>query len=457
RAGKAAAGTGTAAATVAPGREASPASDDGAGAVVAGAAADGHDAMIVRETLPNGVRLVTEAMPEAQSASVGLWIGIGTRDEPVDLAGASHFLEHLLFKGTPRHTALAIAEAFDAIGGEANAFSTKEYTVVHGRVLAEDLELCCDILSDMVVSPSIRADDVEAERRVVLEEIALRDDTPDDLVFDVFSEAVFGEHPLARPVLGTSESVASLTPSAVRGFHGSGYGAGNIVVAAAGALDHPRIAALVADLLPAGGQPVERRTEEARPGRALRLVPKDSEQVHIVLGGVGYSREHPDRFAWEVLDVLLGGGMSSRLFQEIREQRGMAYSVYSYRDLYQETGMYGVYVGTSPENAAEVLKISEGILDTLAADGPDEAEVVRAKGHLRGSLMLSLEDSANRMSRLGRSELMRGEVVTIDKLLARMGSVTVADVARVAADLLRPEGRVLTIVGPVDEEDVPGW
>lgn len=413
--------------------------------------------MIVRETLGNGVRLVTEAMPEARSASLGLWVGTGTRDEPLELAGASHFLEHLLFKGTPRHTALQIAEAFDAIGGEANAFSTKEYTVVHGRVLAEDLELCCDILSEMVTSPLIRPEDVEAERRVVLEEIALRDDTPDDLVFDVFAEAVFGEHVLARPVLGTSESVASLTPAAVRGFHDAGYGASNIVVAAAGALDHEQLAGWVREVLPVGGRPVERRPEEARGARALRLVAKDSEQVHLVLGGVGYSREHPDRFAWEVLDVLLGGGMSSRLFQEIREQRGMAYSVYSYRDLYQEAGMYGVYVGTSPENTTEVLKISEAILDALAADGPTEAEVVRAKGHLRGSLMLSLEDSANRMSRIGRSELLRGEVITIDELAARMDAVTVEDVARVAADLLRPEGRVLTIVGPVDQEDLPGW
>ncbi|MGH2718107.1 MAG: M16 family metallopeptidase, partial [Actinomycetota bacterium] len=361
------------------------------------------------------------------------------------------------FKGTPRHSALEIAEAFDAIGGEANAFSTKEYTVVHGRVLAEDLELCCDILSAMVATPLIREEDLEAERRVVLEEIALRDDTPDDLVFDVFCEAVFGEHALARPVLGTSESVASLTPAEVRGFHDAGYGASNLVVAAAGALDQAQLAAWVGDLLPAGGRPVVRQPEQARSSRALRLVAKDSEQVHVVLGGLGYSREHPDRFAWEVLDVLLGGGMSSRLFQEIREQRGMAYSVYSYRDLYQETGMYGVYVGTSPENTAEVLKISEAILDALAGEGPTEAEVVRAKGHLRGSLMLGLEDSANRMSRVGRSELLRGEVITIDELVARMEAVTVADVARVAADLLRPEGRVLTIVGPVDEEDLPGW
>jgi predicted Zn-dependent peptidase len=414
--------------------------------------------MILRRALDNGVRVVTERMPEARSASIGFWIGTGTRDERPELAGAAHFLEHLLFKGTPRHSALDIAEAFDAIGGETNAFSTKEYTVVHGRVLAEDLGLCCDYLADMVVHPLIRAEDVEAERRVVLEEIALRDDTPDDLVFDVFAEAVYGEHPLARPVLGTSESVASLSAGAVRGFHDAGYNAANIVVAAAGLVDAAAIAGWVSELFPAAGATSPPRPlVEARRARGVRVVDKDSEQVHLVLGGLGYSREHPDRFAWEVLDVLLGGGMSSRLFQEIREQRGMAYSVYSYRDLYQETGMYGIYVGTSPENTAEVLKIAEGILDALAADGPTPAEVERAKGHLRGSLALSLEDSANRMSRLGRSELMRGEILTVDELMAKMEAVTLQEVARVAADLLSPGGRVLTVVGPVEDGDLPGW
>jgi predicted Zn-dependent peptidase len=414
--------------------------------------------MILRTALDNGVRVVTERMPEARSASIGFWIGAGTRDERPELAGAAHLLEHLLFKGTPRHSALDIAEAFDAIGGETNAFSTKEYTVVHGRVLAEDLALCCDYLADMVVHPLIRPDDVEAERRVVLEEIALRDDTPDDLVFDVFAEAVYGEHPLARPVLGTSESVASLTPGAVRGFHDAGYNATNIVVAAAGLVDAAEIAGWVSELFPAAGATSPPRPlVEARRARGVRVIDKDSEQVHLVLGGLGYSREHPDRFAWEVLDVLLGGGMSSRLFQEIREQRGMAYSVYSYRDLYQEAGMYGIYVGTSPENTAEVLKIAEGILDALAADGPTPAEVERAKGHLRGSLALSLEDSANRMSRLGRSELLRGEILTVDELMAKMEAVTVHDVARVAADLLSPGGRVLTVVGPVEDGDLPGW
>lgn len=414
--------------------------------------------MIIRGSLPNGVRVVTEAMPEVRSAAIGFWIGTGTRDEPVQLAGASHFLEHLLFKGTPSRSALDIAEAFDAIGGETNAFSTKEYTVVHGRVLAEDLKLCCDYLSDMVCNPLIHPEDVDSERRVVLEEIALRDDTPDDLVFDVFSEAVYGEHPLARAVLGTHESVGSLTPEAVRGFHSAGYHPANVVVAAAGRIDHDQVAEWVAELFPTDGRPaLHREPQAARLTRNLRVVPKDSEQVHLVLGGLGYSREHEDRFAWEVLDVLLGGGMSSRLFQEIREQRGLAYSVYSFRDLYQDTGMYGVYVGTMPENTAEVLKISEGILDTLAEEGPTEAEVSRAKGHLRGSFALSLEDSANRMSRLGRSELMRGQILTVDELLARMDAVTPEDVSRVAADLLGAEARALTVVGPVHDDDLPGW
>ena len=420
--------------------------------------------MIVRSTAANGVRVVTEAMPEARSASVGFWIGVGSRDEPPELAGASHFLEHLLFKGTGRRSALAIAEAFDAIGGDTNAFTTKEYTCVHGRVLAEDLAMCTDYLADMVASPAIAEEDVEAERRVVLEEIALRDDTPDDLVFDVYAETLFGDQPLGRAVLGTRESIGSVEAAAVRGFHRERYRAHNIVVSAAGQVDHAEVLGWVEGLLPPGGAPevgaggpARGGAGQAGGGRRAEVVGKDSEQVHLVLGGLGYSREHADRFAWEVLDVLMGGGMSSRLFQEIREQRGLAYSVFSYRELYRETGAFGVYAGTMPENTAEVLKISEGILDSLASSGPTGAEVDRAKGHLKGSLLLSLEDSSNRMSRLGRSELVRGEILTIDQLTARLEAVTVDDVARVAADLLRPECRVLTVVGPVGDGDLPGW
>lgn len=398
-------------------------------------------------------------MPEVASTSLGFWIGTGTRDEPDEsLAGSSHFLEHLLFKGTDRYSALGIAETFDAIGGESNAFSTKEYTCVHGRVLVEDLELCCDILADMVANPAIRPEDVDSERKVVLEEISLRDDTPDDLIFDLFAEVVFGAHPLARPVLGTSESVGTVSAQQVRGFHDAGYRAGNIVVSAAGCVDHERLSAWVAERFPPdGGGPVRRDPVAAAGVRTALVIPKDTEQVHVLLGGLAYARDHQDRFAWEVLDVLLGGGMSSRLFQEIREQRGLAYSVYSYRDLYQETGMYGVYAGTAPENTSEVLKIAEGVLDGLAGAGPTQAEVKRAKGHLRGSLVLSLEDSSNRMSRIGRAELLRGEILPIEEILARVEAVTLADVARVATDLFRPERRVLTVVGPVDEGDLPGW
>ncbi|HEU5003496.1 MAG TPA: pitrilysin family protein [Actinomycetota bacterium] len=415
--------------------------------------------MIIRSTAANGVRVVTEAMPEVRSASVGFWIGVGSRDEPIELAGASHFLEHLLFKGTGRRSALAIAEAFDAIGGDTNAFTTKEYTCVHGRVLAEDLAMCTDYLADMVASPAIAEEDVEAERRVVLEEIALRDDTPDDLVFDVYAETLFGDQPLGRAVLGTRESIGAVGAGAVRGFHQERYRAPNIVVSAAGQVDHDQVAGWVETLLPPGEAVTPGGAGSGRflSGRRAEVVAKDSEQVHLVLGGAGYSREHPDRFAWEVLDVLMGGGMSSRLFQEIREQRGLAYSVFSYRELYRETGAFGIYAGTMPENTAEVLKISEGILDTLASAGPTGAEVDRAKGHLKGSLLLSLEDSSNRMSRLGRSELVRGEILTVDELTARLEAVTVGDVARVAADLLRPECRVLTVVGPVEDGDLPGW
>ncbi|MEA2532692.1 MAG: hypothetical protein QOJ93_503, partial [Actinomycetota bacterium] len=260
--------------------------------------------MIVRTVLPNGVRVVTEAMPEVRSASIGFWIGAGSRDEPAELAGSTHFLEHLLFKGTERHSALDIAEVFDAIGGESNAFSTKEYTCVHGRVLDRDLEMATDYLGDMVAEPAIRPDDVDSERKVVLEEIALRDDTPDDLIFDVFAEDVFGDHPLGRPVLGTVETVSAASPESVREFHRAGYHPRNIVVSAAGSIEHDRLSEWITSLFPGDARPALRREPVAAAGgRRLHVVEKDSEQVHLLLGGLGYSREHPDRFAWEVLDI----------------------------------------------------------------------------------------------------------------------------------------------------------
>jgi predicted Zn-dependent peptidase len=414
--------------------------------------------LISRSVLPNGLRVVTERMPGVRSVSIGFWVGAGSRDEPPGLQGSSHFLEHLLFKGTEKRTARDIAEAFDAVGGEANAFSAKEYTCVHGRVLDADLPMCADFLSDMVCAPALREEDVANERRVILEEIAMQEDTPDDLVHDLFAEATFGDHPLARPILGTAETVSAITPGSLGDFHRGGYRAGNVVVSAAGNVDHEELVSRIAGAFPpeeTGG--AAREPAQPSPAGRLRVITRATEQAHLIVGGLGLSRRHPDRFAWGLLDNLLGGGMSSRLFQEIRERRGLAYSIYSYRNPFGETGLYAIYVGTMPGNVGEALNVISEELDRVMEAGVTEAELERAKGHTRGALVLSLEDPSSRMTRLGRSELLSGEILSIDELVARVDGVTLEDVSRVARDLLRPESRVLAAIGPLTEGDFPGW
>ena len=411
-----------------------------------------------RSVLPSGIRVLTERMPEVRSVSIGFWIGVGSRDEPAPLQGSSHFLEHLLFKGTEKRGAREIAEAFDAVGGEANAFSAKEYTCVYGRVLDKDLPMAADYLADMVRNAILRPEDVASERKVILEEIAMHEDTPDDLVHDVFAEALFGTHPLGREVMGTVQTVNAISPESLRCFHHNNYHPHNTVVAAAGNVDHEEVVSWIEAFFPGD----QRRSEPRAPdvptaSRGVTVVRRKTEQAHIVVGGLGYSRQDPDRFAWGVLDNLLGGGMSSRLFQEIREKRGLAYSVYSYRSMFSETGLYAIYAGTAPASAKEVLQLIGEEMDRLVTDGITEDELERAKGHTRGGIVLGLEDPSSRMSRLGKSELIRGEILSIDELVARVDAVTLDDVNRVGRELLAPGGRVLTVVGPFKASDFDGW
>jgi len=409
--------------------------------------------MIVRTVLANGVRVVTEAMPEVRSASIGFWIGAGSRDEPAELAGSSHFLEHLLFKGTDRHSALDIAEVFDAIGGESNAFSSKEYTCVHGRVLDRDLEMATDYLGDMVAEPAIRPDDVASERRVVLEEIALRDDTPDDLIFDVFAEDVFGDHPLGRPVLGTVETVSAASSESVREFHRAGYHPRNIVVSAAGSIDHDRLSAWIASLFPDDDRPAVRREPVAASvGRRLHVVEKDSEQVHLLLGGLGYSREHADRFAWEVLDILLGGGMSSRLFQEIREKRGLVYSIYSFAQPYMDGGLFGIYAGTGESEAEELMPVTLEELRKVQTS-VTLAELGRAKAQVKASVLMSLESTGSRCEQLARQIQVFGRVLTTEETVKKIMAVTPEDIQRAAVRHFRGKP-TLAAMGPANR--VPG-
>ncbi len=402
-----------------------------------------------------GLRLVTESMPHVRSVSVGLWIDIGSRDEPDDIAGASHFLEHMLFKGTQRRSALDIANAFDAVGGEINAYSAREHTCFYARVLDDDLPMAIDILGDMFKDAALREDEIESERRVVLEEIHMAADVPEDLVHDRFSAAAWPGHALGRPVLGTEETVGSMGADRVRTYYKAGYIADRLVIADAGNVTHGRVADLVRGSFEAGSAPTKR--DAAKPPRfgAPRAIydVRDSEQVHLVWGLEALSREDPDRYALSVMSLLYGGGMSSRLFQEVREKRGLAYSIYSGEHLHLESGTFSVYAGTQTQTAAEVLKIIREEAAAVASGDVTEDEVERAKGQMRGGLVLSMDDPGGRMSRLGRSELVHGEVLTVDDLLQRVDAVSLDDVTRVAKRVFDSEA-VLSCIGPVPENDL---
>jgi predicted Zn-dependent peptidase len=393
-------------------------------------------------------------MPELRSVAVGFWAGTGSRDEPDPLAGASHFLEHLLFKGTAERSAQDIAEVVEAVGGEMNAFTTKEYTAYYVRLLDENLDLGLDILSDVVWAPAFRPDEVDCERQVILEEIRMHEDTPDDLVHSLFSEALFPGQTVGREVLGVRDAIVAMSRDDIAGFHHHHYRAGNIVVAAAGNVDHDEIVAGIAARFTGGLGDREPRPEaEIRPVGAVRVLHRPTEQAHLVLGMPGLSRSDPDRWALSVLNHVVGGGMSSRLFQEVREKRGLAYSVYSYRSALEDTGTFAVYAGTAPERAPEVLSIIDAELDRLCAERSlAPAELERAKGHFKGQMALGLESSAARMERIGRSAVTSGEVQTVDAMVAAIDAVSPEDVARVIDRVLAAGPRVLAAVGPVDAD-----
>ena len=408
-----------------------------------------------RTVLPSGMRIVTEQMAGARSATIGVWVGVGSRHETAALHGASHFLEHLLFKGTKERSALEISIALDAVGGEFNAFTAKEYTCFHARVLDEDLPLAVDVLGDMITSSVIAHEDVEAEREVILDEIAMHDDDPDDVVHQLFAEQAWGsDSPLGRAIAGTEASINGLDRTRIRRFYKRHYRPSNMVVSVAGNLDHARVVRQVREAFGrAGFLDGEAAPELAtvptlvgvNPGKVATSRP--FEQVNVVLGMEGLHRDHPDRFALGVLNTALGGGTSSRLFQEIRERRGLAYSVYSFASHHAESGVVGVAVGCLPAKLDEVLATVRSELARVAAEGITAEELRIGKGQLRGGLVLGLEDSASRMSRLGRAELVHDELLDVDDVLARIDAVTLEEVRAVAAAVFtRPE--ILAVVGP---------
>ncbi len=410
--------------------------------------------MIRVAQLDCGLRLVTEDMADVRSVTAGYWVGTGSRDEDTKLAGASHFLEHLLFKGTPGRSAREIAEAVDAVGGDMNAFTTKEYTSFYIRLLSDHIDMALDILCDIMWSPALRPDEVEAERRVILEEILMHADEPADLVHERFSDSLFPGHPLGREVLGVRDSVTAMTVEDIRGFFEHHYRPANMVVAVAGDLDHDSVADGIESRFAGrlGGGAPPRRAPDLEP-RRLSVTRRPTEQAHLVLGGRAPSRHDPSRWALAALNHVLGGGLSSRLFQEIRERRGLAYSVFSERIAFDDTGALSIYVGTSPQRVREVLDLVETELDGLADKGLTESELGVAIGHLRAETLLSLEDSGARMGRTGRSLLLHGEVLSIDELLAKIDSVTLENVHAVARRVLA-EPRTLAVVGPFEPDDL---
>ncbi|WP_433495301.1 M16 family metallopeptidase [Micromonospora sp. CA-248089] len=411
-----------------------------------------------RTVLPSGLRVLTEAIPAMRSVSFGIWVAVGSRDENGTQAGAAHFLEHLLFKGTNKRSALEISAQIEAVGGETNAFTTKEYTCYYARVLDEDLPLAIDVMCDLVADSVLAPADVETERGVILEEIAMHDDEPGDEVHDLFARAVYGDHPLGRLISGTEETVTPMTRRQIQSFYRRRYTAPQIVIAAAGNLDHAAVVKLVRQALrgtpldtdPASPAPHRSATPAVRTKPATTLVePKETEQAHVILGCPGIDRTDDRRFALGVLNNVLGGGMSSRLFQEIREQRGLAYSVYSYASQYADSGVFAVYAGCAPGKVDEVLDLTRAGLARVAAEGITEAELARGKGMSKGSFVLGLEDTGSRMSRLAKGELLYGNLMPVDDLLSRVDAVTLDDVNALAADLLgRPMS--LAVVGPFD-------
>ncbi|HZA60364.1 MAG TPA: pitrilysin family protein [Actinomycetota bacterium] len=414
------------------------------------------DSTIRRTEYTSGVRLITERMPAVRSVTLGFWVTAGSRDEAPRIAGASHFLEHLLFKGTRKRSARDIAEAFDAVGGDLNAYTAKENTTFYSRVLDRDVGMAVEHLCDMLLDSQIRAVDLDAERQVILEEISMHEDSPDELVHDLFTENLWGEHPLGRPVLGTVRTISAMSRDQIRRFWKRHYQPGRFVVVAAGNVDHDHVAGLLADSFELGEPAPESRSRLRDAGDAPKAFGRSevrrrtTEQAHICLGTSGLSRSDPRRFAFGLVNSALGGGMSSRLFQEVREKRGLVYSVFSYHQMYAETGLFTVYAGTTPARATEVLEIITRELEEVAEKGLTGDELDRAKSHMKGSLALSLEDTGGRMSRLGKSEIGHGEILSIDQIFERIDSVTAEDAKGVGeAVLSRP--RAVTVIGPFDE------
>jgi predicted Zn-dependent peptidase len=414
---------------------------------------------VKRTVLPSGLRVLSQSVPGFRSVTFGLWVGVGSRDEPIQLSGATHFLEHLLFKGTERRDALEISSEIDAVGGEMNAFTGKEYTCYYARVLDSDLPLAVDVICDMITSATLTAEDVESERDVIDEEIAMHADETSDHIHDLFAEQLWGSSPLGRSITGTPESVAGLTHRQVVGWYRRRYRPENIVVSVAGNVEHSDVVKLVRKAFERHWATGEAEPTPVRRGSARRIPTyagvqvhhRDVEQAHLVLGMPGLVRKDERRFVAGVLHGIVGGGMSSRLFQEVREKRGLAYSVFTFGSAYADTGMVGVYAGCLPKKAPEVLEVIQAELATIAKGGITPDELLRGKGQMRGSVVMGLEDTGAKMTRIAKAELVYGDLPTVDDILRSIDAVTLDDVQELAAELYAGDP-ALTVMGPFDED-----
>ena len=412
--------------------------------------------LVKRTVLPGGLRIITEQMPSVRSAAIGIWVNVGSRDEVASQTGSAHYLEHLLFKGTKNRTALDISSTIDAVGGEMNAFTSKEVTCFYTRVLDTSVPEAIEVLVDMITSATITSVDVDQERQVVLEEIAMRDDDPADIVHEQFSRALYGDAPLGRSILGTVENISSLSRRSIHGFYRKYYTPDRLVVAVAGNIDHASIVKQIRKAFNLGGfdlggeetpyVPSKVKTKVSHSGGFVKF-DKTTEQANLVIGVPGLDRADERRYIQSVFNAALGGGMSSRLFQEVREKRGLVYTVYSFGQQFQDAGMAGVYAGCSPKNLEQVTQVITDVLDEVALNGITEAELVKAKGQVSGGMVLGLEDTSSRMSRIARSEMNHGYVPSVSQVLERISAVTLEEVRTLAHHLWSQE-RLTAVVGP---------
>ncbi|CAN5123774.1 pitrilysin family protein [soil metagenome] len=403
---------------------------------------------INKKELPGGLRVLSEPLKEATSISLGVWIRAGSRDERDEVAGITHLMEHMLFKGTPEMNALQIAEAFEGIGAQENAATGEEYTVLYARFLPEHLEKALDIMADMVTRPTLV--DLEREREVIVEEIRMYEDRPDQMADEYLSGLIFHDDPLGRPIIGSAETVRGVNEDILRGFHGSTYAAPNVFVVGAGKLDSDELERMVEEKF-AGlpeGEPFARKARFTPPENRFSYRFKETEQYHVAMGALGLPASSEDRFAMSALNNVLGGGMSSRLFQEVREKRGLAYAVYSYHQGYSDTGAVKMYVGSTTGNVEEAVKIIAGQLEKIREETVTDEELHRTKEQLKSSTILAMESTATRMTRIGRSLITGAELLTPEEISARIDAVTADDIKRLANEHLQLDDMYLSAVGP---------